>query len=143
MKKAGSIILLICGIIALTGFFLPWIGDNITIMSGWGILSEYGINGIAQYFIFFIGNMLLLVLAIPTVIASMDTEESRKTLLSLSILASLGAAVGVGGATWLLSELISQGGGEIFQYGFYISFAAVVIGFIFGEIVAYKTAIED
>ena len=49
MKIAGSIILFVCGVIALVGVFLPWLGDDISSISRWGVLSDYDIKDLLRF----------------------------------------------------------------------------------------------
>ena len=137
MKIAGPIILLICGVMALVGVFLPWVGG---IVSGWDAISEYGINDATEPFLVFIGSILLLAFALPALIVSANSEGSQKAVLTLCILASLGAAVGISGASWLLSDVIKGDGVEFLSYGFYMSYAAAVLGLIFGIIVSVRAS---
>ena len=143
MKIAGPIILLLCGIIALVGIFLPWVGDDILSISGWEAFSDFGIDEVPEPFLVFIGSILLLVFALPAVIVSANPEGSQKVLLSLCILASLGAAVGIGGASWFLSGAINNDAVELLSYGFYASYAAAALGLVFGIIVSVRAATRD
>jgi hypothetical protein len=131
MRLAGPIILLVCGVIALVGVFLPWVGDVLSI-SGWEAISDFGINDATEPFLVFSGSILLLVFGLPAVIVSANPEGSQRVLLSLCILASLGAALGIGGASWFLSGAINNDAVELLSYGFYASYAAATLGLIFG-----------
>jgi len=132
MKIVGPIILLVCGVIALVGIFLPWASDGVISISGWEAFSDFGIDEAPEPLLVFIGSILLLVFALPAVIVSANPEGSQKVLLSLCILASLGAAVGIGGASWFLFGAIDNDAVELLSYGFYISYAASALGLIFG-----------
>lgn len=131
MKIVGPTILLVCGVIALVGIFLPWVGGAI---SGWEAFSDFGINDATEPFLVFIGSILLLVFALPAVIISANPGGSQKLVRNLCILASIGAAVGIGGASWFLIEVINDDLVEILSYGFYVSYAAAALGFVFGII---------
>ncbi len=132
MKIAGPIILLVCGVVALVGVFLPWVDSLGLSISGWEVFSEFGINDATEPFLVFIGSILLLVLALPAVIVSSNPQGSQKVVRDLCILASLGAALGIGGASWLLSDAINNDYVELLRYGFYASYAAAVLGLVFG-----------
>jgi len=132
MKIVGPIILLVCGVIALVGIFLPWASDGVISISGWEAFSDFGIDEAPEPLLVFIGSIFLLVFALPAVIVSANPEGSQKVLLSLCILASLGAAVGIGGASWFLFGAIDNDAVELLSYGFYISYAASALGLIFG-----------
>ena len=129
MKIAGPIILLVCGVMALVGVFLPWVGSYGTSISGWEVLSEFGIN---NAIVVLIGSILLLVFALPAVIVSANPEGSQKVLLNLCNLASIGAVLGIGGASFFLWDVIDNDAVELLKHGFYISYVAVALGFIFG-----------
>ena len=133
MKIVGPIILLVCGVIALVGVFLPLMGDGPSI-SGWEAFSNFGIDEAPEPFLVFIGSILLLVFSLHAVVVSANPEGSQKVVRNLCIMASLGAAVGIGGASWFLFEAIDNNAVEILSYGFYASYAAAVLGLIFGII---------
>lgn len=134
MKIVGPIILLVCGIIALVGVFLPLVSYGGLSISGWEAFSEIGIDEATEPFLVFIGSILLLVFALPAVVVSANPEGSQKVVRNLCVMASLGAAVGIGGASLLLFDAINSDGVELLSYGFYISYATVVLGLIFGII---------
>lgn len=146
MKKAGPIVVLFCGVIVLVGIFLPWASASVTVegvtisasLSGWDTISDWGIGEAIEPFLVFIGGILIFVLALPAVIVSMNPEGSQKVVRILSILASLGAALATGVAIWLFAEAIDDGLVEFVSYGFYISFAAAVLGLVFGIIVSVR-----
>jgi hypothetical protein len=137
MKIVSPIILLICGVMALVGVFLPWVVGEV---SGWDAISEFGINDATEPLLVFIGSILLLVFALSTVIVSANPKGSQKVVLTLNILASLRAALGIAGASWLISDVIINDGLDFLSYGFYVSYAAAVLGIIFGIIVSVRTA---
>ena len=127
----NSIILLICGIIALVGIFLPWASDGVFSTSGWEAFSCWGIDEAIQPFLVFIGSMLVLIFSLPVIRVSANPWGSHKAIVSLCIFTSIGAALGIGGASWLLSDAINTGAMGLVSYGFYISYAATVLALIF------------
>jgi hypothetical protein len=133
VKIVGPIILLFCGVIALVGIFLPWVGDGVISLSGWEAFSNFGIDKVTEPFLVFIGSILVLVFSLPAFIFSVNPGGSQ-LVRNLCILASIGAAVGIGGASWFLIEVINEDLVEILSYGFYVSYAAAALGFVFGII---------
>lgn len=132
MKITGSIVLLVCGIVAFVGIFLPWSeGFGISI-SLWEIFSEADLQPTTDSFLLFIGSILLFVSALSAVIVSANPKLPQKVLLSFFILVSLGAALGIGGASWHLFDAINWDYVEFLGYGFYISYVAVILGLVFG-----------
>jgi len=131
MKIMSPIILLICGVIALVGVFLPWVIFGEMSISGWEAISDFGIEGATEPFLVFIGSILVLVSALPAAIVSANPEGSKKVVLSLCILASIGAVLGIGGPSRFLFDAISNDVIEILGYGFYMSYAAAVLALIF------------
>jgi len=139
MKIASPIILIFCGIIALVGVFLPWASS----ITGWEAFMEYGLSTEAdtvQVFLVFIGSILLLITAIPVAFVSANPESSKRIVMILSILASIGAAVGVAGASWFLSSAIRWESIEFLEYGYYMSFGATVLALIFGIIESIRAS---
>ena len=65
--------------------------------------------------------------------------ENNKVRFGWSIV----AALIFGGASWLLSEAITNHSVEFFKYGFYISYAAAALGLVFGIIVSMRAATWD
>jgi len=132
MTRTGPIIVLGCGIVALVGFFLPLLsgvfGGSI---SGWDVISEFGIGDFTEPWLIFIGTIILLISAVIAVAA---LKASPKVVFYLSIAASLGAALAIGGATLFLIEAINNDVAEFLSYGFYTTFAAAVLGLVFGII---------
>jgi hypothetical protein len=130
MVKVGSVILLFCGALALIGFFLPWAGGK----SGWEAISEFGVNeDTFQAFLVFIGSIVIIVFSVPMVVFSTRLERSY-LIRNLGILTLFGAITGLVGASWLLCDAISSDALDFFRYGFYMSFAGVVAGLLFGVI---------
>jgi hypothetical protein len=137
MKTVGPILLLVSGILAFIGVFMPWTGEYGFYFSGFQVLIVSGVVGdTTPIFYMLIGSILLLLLALSVLIISANTWGSQKVVLSLCILASLGAALGIGGASWFISDAIANDAVEILSYGFYISYAAAALGLIFGVVTA-------
>ena len=126
----NSIILLICGVIALVGIFLPWVSDGVFSTSGWETISEWGINEAIQPFLVFISSILVIIFSLPVIIVTAKPWRSHKLIVSLCIFTSIGAALGIGSASWLLSDAINSGAVGLASYGFYISYAATVLALI-------------
>ena len=137
MKIVGPIILLVCGVLALAGVFMPWFGGNLLSISRWEAYSAFGMFSI-DFFLVFIGSMLLLVFALSAAIVSANPEGSQKMVGNLCILASLGAVMGMGGASLLLLDLVESDSVGLLGYGFYVSYAAAALGLIFGIIASIR-----
>ena len=131
MKMVNSIILLICGVIGLVGIFLPWASDGVFSISGWETFSNWGVNEATQSFLVFIGSILVIIFSIPVVVVSANPWGLHKLIVVLCIFTSIGAALGIGGASWLLSNAINAGAIGLASYGFYISYAAAVLALLF------------
>ena len=142
---AGLIVVLLCGIAVLIGVFLPWISGpawwpaTIT-LSGWGGISQYGLNDATEACLVFLGGILMIGFALPAVIASLTFKGSQKMVRNLSILSSVAALLAVGGALWAFIPIVSDGLIDFIGYGFYISFVAAILGLVSGIIVSVRTA---
>lgn len=145
MMIAGPIVVLVCGIVVLIGVFLPWISGpawwptTIT-LSGWDGVSQYGLNNATEACLVFFGGVLIIGFALPAVIASLTSKGSQKTVRNLCILASVAALLAVGDALWALIPIVSDDLTDFVSYGFYISFAAAILGLVFGIIASVRAA---
>ena len=175
MRIAGSIITLICGIVVVVGVFLlawmnmceqSWLGYQCLASSGWDMTSLKAIfadEGISSYMLASLGynidmygvylvlggGALMAVCALPAFIVSLATKGGKAAVLTLSILAIVGALVAIGGCVWYIIsaldviELTSLGGSFLgidsdctIYYGFYITAAAAVLGLVFAILTA-------
>jgi len=146
MKTAGQILLLIMGILAFIGVLMPWMGESGWGWSGWLALRFGGIGGETintQILLMSIGSLLLLISALPALVISANTEGSKTALLSLYILASIGAAVCIGGGSWFLFDAIREEAVAYLIEGFYISYIAAILGLVFGIIGSIRTATQE
>jgi hypothetical protein len=139
MRIAGSIITLICGILVIVGVFLAWaescfMGFCVSI-SGWDGISV-GVTDAFDAFMVFIGGIVMAVFALPTLIVSLAAKGGRAAVVTLSIFAILGALIAVGGGAWFMIDAATNDMLSLVSYGFYISFAAAIIGFVFAILTA-------
>ena len=81
--------------------------------------------------------------ALPAFIVSLASKGGRAAIVTLGIFAMLGAFVAIGGCIWYVISAIDvmdlfsiAGLDSSIYYGFYISAAAAVIGFIFAILTA-------
>ena len=143
MRIAGSIITLICGIVVVVGVFLAWYqyctslgwGETCVTVSGWNF-GDWG--DWAGTWVVLGGGVLMAVCALPAFIVSLASKGGRAAIVTLGIFAMIGALVAIGGCIWYVVEVldaIDWFGGSI-AYGFYISAAAAVLGFLFAILTA-------
>jgi len=139
MRIAGSIITLICGIVVIVGVFLAWadacyMGYCISV-SGWDGISV-SITDAFDAFLVFIGGIMMAVFALPAFIVSLASKGGRAAVATLGILAIVGGLVAVGGGVWFMIDAVINDMFGYISYGFYISFAAAIVGFIFAILTA-------
>ncbi len=139
MRIAGSIITAICGIVVIVSIFLAWydLGAWYGTVSAWeGIKASISVDGALDVFLVFLGGILMTVFAIPAFIVSLATKGGRAAILTLGILAIVGALLAIGGSAWFLIDTISNDGFSYMSYGFWIAAAGSIIGFIFAILTA-------
>lgn len=134
MRIAGSIVTLVCGIVALVGVFLPWASAFPVSVSGWDGISGAGISGAPEPFLVLIGGILMAVFCLPAFIVSVATRGGRAAVLTLGIFATLASLLVIGGAAWWIVEVAIDPtlGIGVVGYGAYMSVAAGVLGLTFG-----------
>ena len=94
MRIAGSIITAICGIVVIVAIFLAWydLGAYYGTISAWdGIKASISVDGALDVFLVFLGGILMTVFAIPAFIVSLASKGGRVAVLTLGILAIVGA----------------------------------------------------
>ena len=91
-------------------------------------------NGSGYFFMVFIGGILMSVFALSTLIVSLASKGSRAAIAILGILSIAGALVAIGGGIWFMISI--NDAFNYVSYGFYIAFAAAIIGFIFATLTA-------
>jgi hypothetical protein len=140
MRIAGSIITVICGIVVVVGVFLAWAGDC---YSGYGCFSVSGWDGISasitdafDAFMVFIGGIMMAGFALPAFIVSLASKGGRAAIATLSILSIVGAVIALGGGIWFMIDAAVNDMFSLVDYGFYIAFAAAIVGFIFAILTA-------
>ena len=139
MRVAGSTVALVCGIVVLIGVFLPWasgfvLWPSTAWLSGWDGIKDYGLNNATEACLVLIGSILMIGCALPAVIVSLASKKAQGAVLALGIVASVGAALAIGGALWALVPVVSEGLVEFLNYGLYISLATAVLGLMFGVV---------
>lgn len=136
MRIAGSIVTLICGIVALVGVFLPWISSGGTSVSGWNLTTLAGLVGqtYMQPYLVLGGGAVMAVFCLPAFIVSVATRGGRAAVLTLGIFATLASLLVIGGAAWVIIDAAIDPmlGISFVGYGAYMSVAAGVLGLSFG-----------
>ncbi len=139
MRIAGSIITLICGIMVIVGVFLAWMdfGWGMT-ASGWDLASigNYLGETFWETYIVLAGGVLMAVFALPAFIVSLASKGGRAAIVTLGIFAIVGSLVAVGGGVWYIIDAAVNDVFSYVAYGFYIAFAAAIVGFIFAILTA-------
>lgn len=146
-SKAGAIILLLCGITALIGVFLPWISASVPILefdfsasfSGWEAVSIAGIEDVPEVLLVIIGAGLMILSSLPAVMLAMVSDYPQKAVRNMIFVATISTLLVLGGALWFIILAISDDFIGYTSFGVYLSVGAAVIGFIFG-IIAYIRA---
>lgn len=131
MRIAGSIITLICGIVVIVGVFLTWMDAYGVTASGWDSTSS-------EYFGYVVlaGGVLMAVFALPAFIVSLAAKGGRAAVVTLGIFAIVGSLVAIGGGVWTIIWAAQNHVLSYTAYGFYITFAAAIVGFIFAILTA-------
>ena len=151
MRIAGSIITAICGIVVVVSVFLTWLDMS---YSGYGYSFSCGATGLnllkgsvtcmgytsdigtaTQPWLILGGGIVMTLFAIPAFIVSLAAKGGKAAIITLSIFAILGALVAIGGGIWTFID-VGGDGLSFLAYGFYIGFAAAVVGFIFAILTA-------
>jgi hypothetical protein len=138
MRIAGSIITLICGIVVIVGVFLTWLdmGWGMT-LSGWDLTSFASYLGATSWYTYLAlaGGVLMVAFALPAFIVSLAAKGGRAAVITLGIFAIVGALVAIGGCVWAMIDVGASNLSYV-AYGFYITFAAAIVGFIFAILTA-------
>jgi hypothetical protein len=139
MRIAGSVITLICGIVVIVGVFLAWMdaGWGMT-FSGWDLTSLGNLYSSTFWegYIVLAGGVLMAVFALPSFIVSLAAKGGRAAVVTLGIFAIAGSLVAVGGGIWFIIDAAVNSVFSYVAYGFYIAFAAAIVGFIFAILTA-------
>jgi hypothetical protein len=135
--------LLLCGIMAIIGVFLKWVEVSAFGMS----MSVSGFdmrraNGDYVWMVL-IGGSLIVLFALLALVSS-SAKEDKKGLTQFGMLVLASALVTIGGGIWFLNDISDAnanfnmfgGMGSIHaSSGFYMSFAAAIIAFIFAIVI--------
>jgi hypothetical protein len=137
MRIAGSIITAICGIVVIVSIFLTWV--DVTSYYGYGTATAWTLidSSVGDWFyllLVFIGGILMTVFAIPAFIVSLASKGGKAAIVTLSILALVGALLAIGGSVWFLVDAADAF--DVVSYGVYIAIAAAIVGFIFAILTA-------
>ena len=140
----GAVVLLLCGIIAILGVFLPWLGGSTDILgvsfsaniSGWDAIRLAGIEEVPEVLLVIIGTVLLILFALPALMLALTSDSLRNSVRYLFFAASMATLLVIGGVLWFLIEAISNDYVTFVSFGVYLSGGAALIGFILG-ITAY------
>jgi len=139
MRIAASIITVICGIVVVVGVFLAWVevcGWGICMsMSGWDAI-DMSVSDAINVLMMFIGGILMAVFALPAFIVSLASKGGKAAIATLGILSIVAGLVAVGGGVWFMIDAAVNDLFSFVAYGFYIAFAAAIVGFIFAILTA-------
>jgi hypothetical protein len=148
MRIAGSIITAICGIVVIVGVFLTWIDFSYGYMScgitGLDLIkgsftcmgqSVSDLGSAIEAWLILGGGIVMTAFAIPAFIVSLAAKGGKAAIITLSIFAIVGALVAIGGGIWTFIDVGGEGLSYL-AYGFYIAFAAAIVGFIFAILTA-------
>ncbi|MFA5054850.1 MAG: hypothetical protein WC562_01580 [Dehalococcoidia bacterium] len=84
----------------------------------------------------FIGGILMAVFALPAFIVSLASKGGKAAIATLGILSIVAGLVAVGGGVWFMIDAAVNDLFSFVAYGFYIAFAAAIVGFIFAILTA-------
>lgn len=129
MRKLTSIIMVVCGAVAIAGIFLKWSSDWGGDISGWKMMTDLGIRNFPAPLFMLIGGVLVFLCSALVLMG----KGSLRTLRVLEIVSLVGATLAAGPALCL----VIPAGGDA-EYGLYISTAGAVIGVIVGAIAATR-----
>lgn len=139
MRIAGSIITAICGIVVVVGVFLAWVQacymGYCMSFSGWDAI-DMSVGDAINVLMVFVGGILMAVFAVPAFIVSLASKGGKAAIATLGILSMVAGFVAVGGAVWFMIDAAINEGFSYIAYGFYISLAAAIVGFIFAILTA-------
>jgi len=158
MRAVGAVITLICGIAVLLGALLPWLsesvmsvppfGSNIISLSAWDIIvnntswwyrAELMIPDKTQALLVFIGGVVMLVCAFPSIIiVSGPGKPVRSAVITLGIVASLAAFAAFVGSVCSIVKVMDTVLADYMSYGLYMAAVAALVGLIFGTIMTSK-----
>jgi len=143
MRIAGSLITLVCGIVAIAGVFMPWAtltpgiprppGTPI-VPTGWQFIDltqampPFLQIDMLPLLLAFIGSILIIVFSLPSLIISISVRGARAPVITMGILASLAASVTAVGAFWFLTRASTDNAIAALQYGLYMTMAGAVLG---------------
>lgn len=150
MKIAGCAVALTCGIMSLIGVFLPWISRSLFFLSS--SLSGYGLTGFkmanvdftfsfSEPYLVIAGNMLLIFCSLPALINVIVNKGEMRFTKALSIGIAFGSFISLIGILWFIVRYTTGSGwaGYGMAYGFYLSAAGTIIGFIIGIFMSIRT----
>ena len=138
MRVVGSVITLICGIVVIAGVFLTWLHSGQIAISGWNLttIDNYFNKTFWETYLVLTGGILTAAFALLALIISLAAKGGRAAVVTFGILAIVGSLVAVGGGVWCLVDAARDHLSSYVAYGFYITFAAAIIGFIFAILTA-------
>jgi hypothetical protein len=136
----GAVVLLLCGVIAILGVFLPWMGESTDIfgvsfsanVSGWDAVQLAGIEEVPEVLLVIIGAGLMILLAVPALALAVTSDSLRNSARYFIFATSMTTLLVIGGVLWFLIEAISSDYIAFASFGVYLSGGAALIGFLFG-----------
>lgn len=143
MRIAGSLITLVCGIVAIAGVFMPWAAltpgiprppGTPIVPTGWQFIDLTQATppflqiDMLPLLLAFIGSILIIVFSLPSLIISISVRGARAPVITMGILASLAASVTAVGAFWFMTQASTDTAIASLQYGLYMTMAGAVLG---------------
>ncbi len=133
MRIAGPIVLIVCGILALVGLFLPWASVSMfgftVSASGWDGLWEW------EPTLVLIGSILLLACSITALVLGI-VQKARGVVIGMGITSVIAAVMVIAGPVYVLIDMASEDALSMVGVGVFLCIAAAVIAFIFGILTA-------
>jgi len=135
MRIASPIVLMVCGILALVGLFLPWgsismFGFTVSV-SGWDTMTAW------EPTLVLIGSIILLICSITALVLGI-VQKARGVVIGMGITSVLAAVMVLAGPVKILIEVATDelASMSFLGVGIYLCIAAAVIAFIFGILAA-------
>ena len=135
MRIAGPIVLLVCGILALVGLFLPWASIS---MFGFTV-SASGWDGMMAWepLLVLIGSILLLACSITALVLGI-VRKARGVVIGMGITSVIAAIMVIAGPVYVLIDVATDQFADfsMLGVGVFLCIAAAIIAFIFGILTA-------
>ena len=133
MRIASPIVLIVCGILALVGLFLPWL--DVSIMgfgvstSGWDALWSW------EPTLVLIGSIILLACSITALVLGI-VQKARGVVIGMGITSVVAGIMVLAGPIYILIDAATNSAISMVGVGIYLCIVAGFIAFIFGILAA-------